>query len=58
MGTAVSLFSVITGNMIDSFSSSDNVLADARGNLYYYLGLGGLALLLGMAMYSSWMITG
>jgi ATP-binding cassette, subfamily B (MDR/TAP), member 1 len=58
MGAAMPTFAFITGSMIDSFGQEGQVLDDARKNMYYYFGLGGLVLVVGSLSYASWMISG
>lgn len=58
MGAAIPIFAYLTGNMIDSFSTSSDIYAEAKQNLLYYIYLGVGALMVGTAMFSSWMIAG
>lgn len=58
MGALFPAFAFLTGNMIDSFDNNQDILNESRRNLYLYIGLGGVALVLGLVMYYSWTIVG
>ena len=58
MGAALPLFYFITGDMINTFNEGDNIKSLALENLIRYIILAVSSLILGMIMFSFWMITG
>jgi ATP-binding cassette, subfamily B (MDR/TAP), member 1 len=58
MGTAVPVFALITGSMIDAFEDPNLIRSEAKDSMFYYLILGGVALVIGFIMFFGWMILG
>lgn len=58
MGAAIPIFAYLTGNMIDSFNTSNDIYAEAKKNLLYYIYLGIGALVVATVMFTSWMMAG
>jgi hypothetical protein len=58
MGAIIPVYSFIAGNMIDSFANSSTASAAALTNLYYFIVLGVIAMIIGATMFAGWMITG
>ena len=58
MGAALPLFYFISGDMINTFNEGDDIKSSALENLIRYIVLAVSSLILGMIMFSFWMITG
>lgn len=57
LGTSLTIFAQIIGNMVDSLNNHGNSLEEAKNNMLYlvYLGLG--SLVIGMISNASWNIS-
>ena len=57
MGAFFPIFAFISGNLIDSFGS-DEIASESAQAFFKGLVLGGIALVTGFAMFTSWTILG
>jgi len=57
-GASFPIFAVISGDMIDKFNGSPDLVGAAAHNLYLYLGLGAASMVVGFIMFSLWTIIG
>lgn len=58
MGAVIPIFAYLSGDMVDSFKSLEDLYEQTKKILYYYIFVGTIALVVGTVMYTFWMIAG